>query len=124
VVGNGVHAAVAAGHAQHHHAADHGRADQRDHQPDDRLPPGGGGQVVVVVVVAHWIGPKKLLSTCSRALPSSASITNRSGWRPWMPAGADTCSGSDSTCCGCACTCSAGPPCRARPSTGDSMRTV
>src|SRR5690606_729680 len=114
-VGDGVVVAGVAGDHDHRDATDDRRRDQRDHQPDDRLSPRRrvlGGVLRGCVVGIHHIGPKKLLSTVSRILPSADSITKTTSWRPFNVAGAVATSGNDSTCAAPARTVRA-PPSRA-----------
>src|SRR5690606_8638292 len=123
IVGHHVGRTLAAGLDDHDDPRDHHRRGEPDHQPHHRLAPGGrallGG---LVFFVSHHIGPKKLLSTVSRALPSALSITKVTSCRPRVSPGAGSSTGTESTCAASAETCRV-PPRRLIAGLGDSTET-
>src|SRR5690606_18825627 len=111
VVGDNIGRTLATGQDDHDDPGDHDRHGQPDHQPHHGLAPGRRpGPGFLLVLFSHHIGPKKLLSTVSRALPSALSITKVTSWRPRVSAGAVSSTGTESTCAGPASTCTRPPP--------------
>src|SRR5690606_20257761 len=76
------HVGTAAAHRDHQQRdpGDHRRQREPDHQPHHRDLPEG-----LFLDFVHHMGPKKLLSTTWRVLPSSLSTTKRTSERPDTP---------------------------------------